>query len=37
MPSDEALVRAVFEKAKASNRVLGDEEIEAVVRELSAR
>jgi 2-isopropylmalate synthase len=37
MPSDEALVRAVFEKAKASNRVLDDEEIEAVVRELSAR
>src|SRR3990172_6831416 len=34
-PSDDALVRAIFEKAKASNRVLDDEEIEAVVRELS--
>ena len=36
-PSDDALVRAIFEKAKASNRVLEDEEIEAVVRELSLR
>jgi len=34
-PSDDALVRAVFDKAKASNRVLEDEEIEAVVREFS--
>jgi isopropylmalate/homocitrate/citramalate synthase len=34
---DDALVRAIFEKAKASNRVLDDEEIEAVVRELSRR
>ena len=34
-PADDALVRAIFEKAKASNRVLDDEEIEAVVRELS--
>jgi 2-isopropylmalate synthase len=33
MPADDALVRAIFEKAKASNRVLEDEEIEAVVRE----
>ncbi|HEY7698711.1 MAG TPA: LeuA family protein [Vicinamibacteria bacterium] len=37
MPADETLVRAIFEKAKASNRVLDDEEIEAVVRELSSR
>lgn len=36
-PSDDALVRAIFEKAKASNRVLDDEEIEAVVREHSLR
>ena len=36
-PSDDALVRAIFEKAKASNRVLEDEEIEAVVRERSRR
>ena len=36
-PSDDALVRAIFEKAKASNRVLEDEEIEAVVREHSLR
>ena len=34
---DDALVRAIFEKAKASNRVLDDEEIEAVVREISPR
>jgi 2-isopropylmalate synthase len=34
---DDELVRAIFEKAKASNRVLDDEEIEAVVRELSPR
>jgi 2-isopropylmalate synthase len=34
---DDALVRAIFEKAKASNRVLDDEEIEAVVREISTR
>ena len=32
-----ALVRAIFEKAKSSNRVLEDEEIEAVVRERSRR
>jgi 2-isopropylmalate synthase len=36
-PSDDTLVRAIFEKAKASNRVLEDEEIEAVVRELTPR
>ncbi len=36
-PSDDALVRAIFQKAKASNRVLDDEEIEAIVREFSAR
>jgi hypothetical protein len=36
-PSDDALVRAIFEKAKASNRVLDDEEIEAAVRELTGR
>jgi len=36
-PLDDALVRAIFEKAKASNRVLEDEEIEAVVREHSVR
>ncbi len=36
-PVDEALVRAIFEKAKSSNRVLEDEEIEAVVRERSRR
>ena len=35
MSTDDALVRAIFEKAKASNRVLDDEEIEAVVRRLS--
>ena len=35
MPADDALVRAIFEKAKASNRVLDDEEIEAVVRAIS--
>jgi hypothetical protein len=29
-------VRAIFEKAKASNRVLNDEEIEAVVRDSPA-
>jgi 2-isopropylmalate synthase len=34
---DDDLVRAIFEKAKASNRVLDDEEIEAVVREKSRR
>jgi 2-isopropylmalate synthase len=34
---DDALVRAIFEKAKASNRVLDDEEIEAVVREIATR
>jgi isopropylmalate/homocitrate/citramalate synthase len=37
IPSDDALVRAIFEKAKASNRILEDEEIEAVVRELARR
>jgi 2-isopropylmalate synthase len=36
-PADDALVRAIFEKAKSSNRVLEDEEIEAVVRERSRR
>jgi 2-isopropylmalate synthase len=36
-PEDDALVRAIFEKAKSSNRVLEDEEIEAVVRERSRR
>jgi len=36
IPSDDALVRAIFEKAKASNRILEDEEIEAVVRELAS-
>jgi 2-isopropylmalate synthase len=36
-PVDDALVRAIFEKAKSSNRVLEDEEIEAVVRECSRR
>jgi 2-isopropylmalate synthase len=37
MPVDDGVVRAIFEKAKASNRVLDDEEIEAIVRELSVR
>lgn len=37
IPVDDGLVRAIFEKAKASNRVLDDEEIEAIVRELSVR
>jgi 2-isopropylmalate synthase len=37
VPADDVLVRAIFEKAKASNRVLDDEEIEAVVRDLSSR
>ena len=32
-PDDEALVRAIFEKAKASNRVLDDAEIEEIVRQ----
>jgi len=36
-PVDDELVRAIFEKAKDSNRVLDDEEIEAIVRELSVR
>ncbi len=36
-PVEDALVRAIFEKAKSSNRVLEDEEIEAVVRERSRR
>ncbi len=36
-PMDDRLARAIFDKAKASNRVLDDEEIEAVVREFSAR
>jgi len=31
-PVDDELVRAIFEKAKASNRVLEDEEIERLVR-----
>jgi 2-isopropylmalate synthase len=35
-PVDEELVRAVFEKAKASNRVLEDDEIDKIVRELTA-
>jgi 2-isopropylmalate synthase len=37
IPADDELMRSIFDKAKASNRVLDDEEIEAVVRELSAR
>ncbi len=37
MPADDAVVQAIFEKAKASNRVLDDKEIEAVVREISSR
>jgi 2-isopropylmalate synthase len=37
IPADDVVVRAIFEKAKSSNRVLDDEEIEAVVRELSRR
>jgi 2-isopropylmalate synthase len=37
IPADDELMRSIFERAKASNRVLDDEEIEAVVRELSAR
>jgi 2-isopropylmalate synthase len=36
MPTSDESVRAIFEKAKASNRVLEDEEIEAVLRDLSA-
>ncbi len=35
-PVDPDLVRAIFEKAKASSRVLEDEEIEALVRESSS-
>jgi 2-isopropylmalate synthase len=37
IPADDELMRSIFERAKASNRVLDDEEIEAVVRERSAR
>jgi 2-isopropylmalate synthase len=35
-PVSEALARAIFERAKASNRVLEDEEIELVIREFSS-
>ena len=34
-PVDDELVRTVFEKAKASNRVLEDEEIEQIAREFT--
>jgi 2-isopropylmalate synthase len=34
-PLDDGLVRAIFERAKASNRVLEDEEIEDIVREFA--
>lgn len=36
-PSNDELVRAIFEKAKSSNRVLADEEIEAIARVFSPR
>jgi 2-isopropylmalate synthase len=36
-PSNDELVRAIFEKAKSSNRVLADEEIEAIARSLTPR
>jgi 2-isopropylmalate synthase len=36
-PSNDELVRAIFEKAKSSNRVLADEEIEAIARSLTHR
>jgi 2-isopropylmalate synthase len=35
-PLSDALARAIFERAKASNRVLEDEEIESVIREFSS-
>lgn len=35
-PVSDALARAIFERAKASNRVLEDEEIETVIREFSS-
>ncbi|HXV64814.1 MAG TPA: LeuA family protein [Vicinamibacteria bacterium] len=35
LPLDDDLVKAVFEKAKSSNRVLEDEEIEALARQYS--
>ena len=34
LPVEDALVQAILEKAKASNRVLDDAEIEQVAREL---
>ena len=34
-PVDDELVRTVFKKAKASNRVLEDEEIEQIAREFT--
>jgi 2-isopropylmalate synthase len=37
IPADDELMRSIFDRAKASNRVLDDEEIAAIVRELSAR
>ena len=36
-PMDDELVRTVFEKAKASNRVLEDDEIEQIAREFTSR
>ena len=36
-PVDDELVRTVFEKAKASNRVLEDDEIEQIAREFTTR
>jgi hypothetical protein len=35
-PVSDALARAIFERAKASNRVLEDDEIESVIREFSS-
>jgi len=37
LPVDDELVRIVFEKAKASNRVLEDDEIEQIAREFTTR
>ncbi len=37
LPVEDALVEAIFQKAKASNRVLDDAEIEQVAREFGER
>ena len=36
IPADEALVQAIFQKAKASNRTLRDDEIFDLVKRASA-